>query len=270
MGNAAGKNDSGMKTTALASYMTFDRRHCIQLRNSALELTDPNTPYLSVKVLMHCLELVGVEAKPDAEIILDLYTMWDIKGDGRVPLMPFFVGLCPLSCQPNETFRSVLRFVFSLADLRGRGEIDSEELFVILKSLNCTISYLGDGFLRSQIIYKIAQDAVESIECTRPHSSGLRNQDVVNIIAAEPLILNVIGQRKPRRTRSSGASTVSFAEKAEYTEYDDNSCWTETTGVTSTSDNYKRVRAKASQKPMNDSTTSDKEETSQRERPSQR
>ena len=137
MGNELGtpnNNKVGMKTTALGSQMTFDRKLCIRLRNSALGLTAPTNPHLSRKVLSDSLQIANIDLFPDSEVIMDVYTMWDVRGDERVPLIPFFIGLCPLACQPTETFRAVLRFAISIANLRGRSDISSHTLYIVLKS----------------------------------------------------------------------------------------------------------------------------------------
>lgn len=78
--------------------------------------------------------LVPIDRYPDAEIILDLYTMWDVRGDGSVPLLPFFVGLGLIANQRGDTLESVLQFALKLAHVKDRPHIDGSELLVVLRS----------------------------------------------------------------------------------------------------------------------------------------
>lgn len=260
MGNELGtpnKNKVGMKTTALGSQMTFDRKLCIRLRNSALGLTAPTNPHLSRKVLSDSLQIANIDLFPDSEVIMDLYTMWDVRGDERVPLIPFFIGLCPLACQPTETFRAVLRFAISIANLRGRSDISSHTLYIVLKSmdllsattkvsksrnhthhnnlpfsssksgLNCTVSYIGDSFLRSATLRDIVEHAAKCAVDTTRHRSGskerLCSKLVIEMVAKEPVIVNILAQRTARihiNTTSNPSRAVSFSERALFRAYD--------------------------------------------------
>ena len=123
-----------LKTWAIAGYISIDRDQCLRLRNSCLRWTDPSSPHLSRHTLEYAIQVSKIVQRPDAEIIMDLYTMWDVRGDGSVPLLPFFVGLSPLACHGDESFRAVLRYALQIAHVTDKRYIDRNELYVVLKS----------------------------------------------------------------------------------------------------------------------------------------
>eukprot|EP00527_Entomoneis_sp_CCMP2396_P000566 CAMPEP_0198150432 /NCGR_PEP_ID=MMETSP1443-20131203/50914_1 /TAXON_ID=186043 /ORGANISM="Entomoneis sp., Strain CCMP2396" /LENGTH=80 /DNA_ID=CAMNT_0043815729 /DNA_START=18 /DNA_END=257 /DNA_ORIENTATION=+ len=77
MGNTQMKSE--MKTWAVSQRVSMNHDRLIELRDACFQETKPDADALSRQQLRKCLEKTGVSYDPDGEIILDLFTMWDVE-----------------------------------------------------------------------------------------------------------------------------------------------------------------------------------------------
>uniref|UniRef100_A0A7S2YNV2 EF-hand domain-containing protein n=1 Tax=Entomoneis paludosa TaxID=265537 RepID=A0A7S2YNV2_9STRA len=199
MGNTVGKSE--MKTWAVSQRVHMDHDRMVELRDACLLVTkSPSVPLTRLQ-LRQCLEKTGVSFAPDGEIILDLFTMWDVNHLDQVPQVPFLLSLCPLACQPEETLRSFLRFVLEFQDVEKTGFIVEKDLIQVLETVNTTVSLLGDSPLSKKRIYNVTYEVVGSTALIGKESAGekMSLNDVVNVLAFDPSIRKCLSQDRTKR-----------------------------------------------------------------------
>jgi len=215
-----------MKTWAVSQRVHMDHDRMVELRDACLLVTkSPSVPLTRLQ-LRQCLEKTGVSFAPDGEIILDLFTMWDVNHLDQVPQVPFLLSLCPLACQPEETLRSFLRFVLEFQDVEKTGFIVEKDLIQVLESkckslvmittyhffiltrllhlvpaVNTTVSLLGDSPLSKKRIYNVTYEVVGSTALIGKESAGekMSLNDVVNVLAFDPSIRKCLSQDRTKR-----------------------------------------------------------------------
>ena len=72
--------------------------------------------------------------RKDYNVILDLYTIWDMFGTEQVSLLNFMIGLVPLACQGQDNLRSILQLALELYDVEETGTVTAANLMKVLQS----------------------------------------------------------------------------------------------------------------------------------------
>jgi len=208
MGNTQMKSE--MKTWAVSQRVSMNHDRLIELRDACFQETKPDADALSRQQLRKCLEKTGVSYDPDGEIILDLFTMWDVEDIDLVPQVSFLHSLCPLMCEKNETLRSFLRSTLEFHDVGRTGYVGQADLILILESLNRTISLLGDSPLSKKRIYNMVYEVVGSTALLgkRNTSKHMSHIDVVNMLAFDPWIRKLLSQQSTKELHVTFSPTV--------------------------------------------------------------
>jgi len=94
----------------------------------------------------------------DTDILDQLFTMWDMMGSDSIQYREFLVGVSPLASGPRDSLGSILHYSLALMDASNSGRITPYNLAKVLKAINSTASFLGDGVLRTTEIQQIVQD----------------------------------------------------------------------------------------------------------------
>lgn len=112
-----------------------------------------------------------------------LFTMWDSRGEDKVPFKGFCVGISPLAC-PYDDIGTVLSFALKVCDDRNLGFIRPYDLQCLLEgkcskdlsqykiagsshtcmvfaAINSTASYFGDAHLNAEEIDAIVESIFE-------------------------------------------------------------------------------------------------------------
>ena len=72
--------------------------------------------------------------KKDYDVILDLYTIWDMFGTEQVPTLNFVTSLSILACQEDDSLRSFLQLALDVYDVQESGTVTGDDLIKILQS----------------------------------------------------------------------------------------------------------------------------------------
>jgi Ca2+-binding EF-hand superfamily protein len=128
-----GNSQSGdcLFTAAVAKYMHLTKHQVILLQAATARRAKGAS--IKRKLFMRALDEVNVSKEPDRDILINLFTMWDLSGTGRVPAHEFIVGLSPLACG-GESISTILSFALQIMDLEGNGRVSASEALVMLKS----------------------------------------------------------------------------------------------------------------------------------------
>lgn len=131
MGNT---KSSELCVWAVSQQMTMNYKQLKELRDVCFLESNGRSFMLSRQQLRTCLEKAAISAAPDGEIILDLFTMWDVDGTDTINMYYFLNGLCPLAVGKGETLRSFLRFVLEFNDVDETGKIRQAVLQQVFES----------------------------------------------------------------------------------------------------------------------------------------
>jgi len=197
-----------MNTWAVSNRVSMNHDRLTELRNACFEETrDPLAP-LTRSQLRKCLEKTSISYSPDGEFVLDLFTMWDVSVEDQVEQVPFLLGLCPLACEESETLTSFLRFALGLLDVENTGFIIEPDLLLALKSLNTTVSLMGDMGLSDNRIHTMVNEVVLSTSLIDKESTRqiLSINDVVSVLVFDPRLQRVLSQEESYNHRVSNVS----------------------------------------------------------------
>ena len=75
---------------------------------------------------------VKISRWPDQDVLLNLFIMWDVMGNGKVPAHHFSLGLAPLACG-GDSLATVLAFALQMDDPDGNGRVSSSQVLELLK-----------------------------------------------------------------------------------------------------------------------------------------
>lgn len=128
MGNANSNNH--LATPHVAKYMRLTKQQVMDIHEACLQLAR-GTRCFSRQHFHAALQHAQVTSHKDRDILTLLCTMWDLKGDGKVPCLEYSLSLVPLCC-PGESMEQVLQFCFALID--NNEAVTSQETIIILKS----------------------------------------------------------------------------------------------------------------------------------------
>jgi Ca2+-binding EF-hand superfamily protein len=91
----------------------------------------------------------------DIDVFDNLYTMWDTKGEDRIPLLLFLAGISPLASTMD--IGTKLRFALEMFDVHQTGRIKFDDALSILGGINATASYFGDSVITPQSIENVVE-----------------------------------------------------------------------------------------------------------------
>ena len=130
-----------MATAAVAKKLHLTKHQVIVLHETMIRRAKGGDVPGSIKRkhFYRALEEADIFDEPDREILMLLFTMWDISGTNRVPAHEFVVGITPLACG-GDSISTVLSFALQIKDRKGEGKISPSEMMVLLKS-ECFMRY---------------------------------------------------------------------------------------------------------------------------------
>mmetsp|Transcript_2957 Transcript_2957/g.4455 ORF Transcript_2957/g.4455 Transcript_2957/m.4455 type:complete len:226 (-) Transcript_2957:20-697(-) len=134
----------------------------------------------------------------DADILNDLFTMWDEEGFGFVSYRTFLAGLSPLACGDCYTIGSALSFSMKLIDPGKTGCITPVRVYELLVAINKTAGFLGDPVLKAVEI----QDIVKHVFLRQSHTRT--HKDVLPRLERHPSIAKFVNGRGTQRYRPTG------------------------------------------------------------------
>ena len=234
-----GNTKSELCVWAVSQQMTLNYNQLKELRDVCLRESNGRSFMLSRQQLRTCLEKAAISAAPDGEIILDLFTMWDVDGTDTINMYYFLNGLCPLAVGKEETLRGFLRFVLEFNDVDNGGKIRQAVLQQVLEStfqeimtqenhsqcsmmigflhlysfapsgMNATISLLGDTALSQKSLFQIVAGVVGSSNELFGKSStmdGIAHTHVVRVLAFDPCVQKLVGQKHSTTDHRGGTS----------------------------------------------------------------
>lgn len=128
-----GNNHSNqcLATPQVAKYMRLTKQQVLDIHDACQQLAR-GTRYFSREHFHAALQHAQVTSLKDRDILTLLCTMWDLKGDGKVPCLEYSLSLVPLCC-PGESVEQILQFCFGMIGLNNE-TVTSQETVLILKS----------------------------------------------------------------------------------------------------------------------------------------
>jgi len=153
-----------MAISAIAEMLTITRPQMMELRNACLRLAKPNRDKTNsgpviTKVSFHkAMEEVGLD-DVDFDVFDHLYTMWDLRGEGKINLLLFLSGISPLASTMDVATK--LLFAIEIFDVHRTGRFKANDALSILGGINATASYFGDCVVTPHAIEIVVQDVFD-------------------------------------------------------------------------------------------------------------
>lgn len=163
MGNDPSK--PRMATSAVAEMIQISRPQFFELRNKCLELSMKSSsnamsrPTISRSIFFQAMEDVKMH-DIDKDVFINLFDMWDKKGENRLDLLLFLSGIAPLASTLDESVK--LQFAFEVFDVHQSGIISFTDAVNILGGINATASYFGDPVVQPQMIEILVEDVYQN------------------------------------------------------------------------------------------------------------
>lgn len=141
---------------ALGNSMTLNKRQLFELRDECILLTctAQQTPDFVISRNLFRIAAIDVgigsevsdadgcqggdnsenkpPKSPDLDILDQLFTLWDSKGEDEIDYKSFLTGICPLACEPKDCLSTTLHFALRLNDMNRTWRVNQEKLFGIL------------------------------------------------------------------------------------------------------------------------------------------
>jgi Ca2+-binding EF-hand superfamily protein len=145
MGNALVTiSGDGLATAAVAKYLKITKDSVWSLRNSLVELSNPNTMQIGRHLFQIAVSRSGIRPKAEGAVLNLLFTMFDADGRDYVHVHDFIVGIAPLSC-PSESLSQMLRFCLQINDFDDTGEVCANQLVHLLQSMSHMLFVLAEA-----------------------------------------------------------------------------------------------------------------------------
>jgi len=138
-----GKPSSNLGTSAVASVCTIEESHITSI---AKKFRKGNTTEKITKDELNeaISSLEGIE-EVDAELLRQMFVMFDVTGDGQVNHRDYTAGLCPLI---TGSAKEKLLLALRLFDYKRTGNMSRTEMRRILLAINNVVSYFGDPVVK--------------------------------------------------------------------------------------------------------------------------
>ena len=150
-----------MAMSAMADHLKITKPQMMELRNACLRVAKPsrdksNTgPTISRSSFHKAMEEVKMDPL-DIDVFDHLYSMWDTHGQGKINMLLFLAGICPLASTMDVATK--LQFALELFDVNRTGRLRLDDALRILGGINATASYFGDAVITPQAIEIVVED----------------------------------------------------------------------------------------------------------------
>ncbi|GAX14055.1 hypothetical protein FisN_5Lh015 [Fistulifera solaris] len=193
-----GNNHSNqLATPHVAKYMRLTKHQVMDLHIACKQLAR-GTRCFSRNHFHAALQHAKITSVTDRDILTLLCTMWDLKGDGKVPCLDYSLSLAPLCC-PGESMEQVLQFCFAIIDTNDA--VTSQETVLILKSICATAAYFGDETFTVRQLYKIVDQVFDSMTIMTETTEALEHWMVAKKLGEHPLVIKLLCN--PKNTKRS-------------------------------------------------------------------
>ena len=144
MGNEQGKPSGKLGVSAVATICTIQENH---VRGMSKKFSKKESDMITkddIKEEMGNIEEKGIEPV-DLELLYNMFTMFDVTGDGNVNYKEFLAGVCLLITSSDK---EKLSLAFSVCDSKRTGTVNRTELRRTLTAMKNVVSYFGDPVVR--------------------------------------------------------------------------------------------------------------------------
>lgn len=150
-----------MAFSAIADMLAITRPQMMELRNACLRLAKPNRdkvhpgPVITRGSFYKAMEEVGLPAE-DIDVFDHLFTMWDVRGEGKIFLLLFLSGISPLASTMDVAIK--IQFAIEIFDVHQTGRLKFDDCLAIFGGINATASYFGDSVITPHAIEIVVED----------------------------------------------------------------------------------------------------------------
>lgn len=137
MGNIPSRQS--LAVVAMSKYLHLTRVQVIALRNCFVTLAD-DCGMITRNRFRISLSRVKIDHENDVDVLDLLFTMWDAKGEDKVPYCEYIVGVSILA-GPFDHLRDALAFAMEVADVAHTRDINAKQLIIILKCKEQTVFF---------------------------------------------------------------------------------------------------------------------------------
>ena len=135
MGNIPSRQS--LAVVAMSKYLHLTRVQVIALRNCFVNLAD-DCGMITRNRFRIAVTRVKIDHENDVDVLDLLFTMWDVKGEDKVPYCEYVVGVSILA-GPFDHLRDALMFAIEVADVAHTRDINAKQLIIILKCKEQTV-----------------------------------------------------------------------------------------------------------------------------------
>ncbi len=190
MGNGI-SGGSRMAIAAMADMMKLTKQQLLDLRSTCLRLSKYSIRdgssrksknknyYLSGEDFQTAMRENKLDTN-DIDVLGNLFTMWDKKGDDKVSLLLFLSSISPLASTLDVETK--LLFAFEVFDANNTGRMKRNEALKILNGINSTASYFGDTVISTQAVDIIVEDIYKE-------QTEIFYEEYMDLFAAHPAVI---------------------------------------------------------------------------------
>mmetsp|Transcript_15262 Transcript_15262/g.18577 ORF Transcript_15262/g.18577 Transcript_15262/m.18577 type:complete len:199 (-) Transcript_15262:93-689(-) len=178
-----------MAIAAMADMMPLTKPQLVELRNACLRHAKPNRdksqdtgPTISRQDLISAMKEVRIDTN-DADVLDQLFTMWDKTGSGRVIMFIFLSSISPLASTLDV--ETQLLFAFQMFDFQNTGRVRRDDAVKILGGINATASYFGDVVVTPQAVEIVIEDIFRD-------QTDFFYAEYVDLIASHPAVTQFV------------------------------------------------------------------------------
>lgn len=184
MGNSTSREPK-IGLVALARTMPLSKHQLVDLKHECIVVTC-GCQFQSFTIDRESFRVALLDTMVedgDTDILDSLFTMWDMMGNDSIQYREFLVGVSPLASGHRDSLGSTLHYTLALMDTAQSGRITPYNLTKVLKAINSTASFLGDGVLRNAELQEIVSDVFGP-----SMSQAMSHHDVVPRLIVHPKV----------------------------------------------------------------------------------